>query len=147
MWFLAAATAVLAVGCGTGASHGSGPASVITEAPRPATASATATAGGLTVTLTAAPSRATHGGNVAFTATAHETHAPGALGYQLSYGDGATDQNAVAQFCRAEPAGPTSETWPTKHAYRASGTYTVVVTVRANCTSDRATASLSITVT
>lgn len=49
---------------------------------------ATAPSEGLTVTLTALPMRANTGSLVKFNLTAYAPHAPGALGYQLRYGDG-----------------------------------------------------------
>jgi len=82
---------------------------------------------------------------VQFTVKARESQAPGALGYQLDYGDGTSDRNVVAQFCRAEPAPADEETWQLSHRYSSAGRYTATVTVSANCTSDRATTTLNLT--
>ena len=102
--------------------------------------------GGLTVTVTASPSPSARGAPVQFELTATETQPQGAFGYQIAYGDGATDQNAVPQFCVAGSGSPQTQRWELTHAYAASGTFNVSVTVSANCTSDRATATLSVTI-
>jgi PKD repeat protein len=78
--------------------------------------------------------------------SADESHAPGALTYQISYGDDSTDQNTAPTVCQSGPGQPSSQTWQHSHAYASSGTYTVEVTVQANCTSDRATATLMVTI-
>jgi len=89
------------------------------------------------VTLTVSP-------GPAFTVTADESNAPGALAYQIAYGDGTTDQNAVPQHCVAGAGSPQSQTWHFTHQYAAPGTYHVSATVSATCTPDRATASLDV---
>jgi hypothetical protein len=99
------------------------------------------------VTVTAVPSPAAHGATVQFNLTATETQPQGAFGYQIAYGDGATDQNAVPQFCVAGSGPPQTQHWQLAHTYAASGTFNVSVTVSANCTPDRATATLPMTVT
>lgn len=78
--------------------------------------------------------------------SADESHAPGALSYQIAYGDGSTDQNVAPTYCQSGPGAPASQTWQLSHAYDHSGSYTVSVTVQANCTSDRATTSVTITI-
>ncbi|HVA05691.1 MAG TPA: hypothetical protein VNG12_03010 [Acidimicrobiales bacterium] len=77
-----------------------------------------------------------------FTITATETHAPGELHYQLTYGDGSQDANVTNSLCTQGPGGPLSQTWTLTHQYAAAGTYTVVLNVGANCTPDKATATL-----
>jgi hypothetical protein len=81
---------------------------------------------------------------VTFTLTATESHAPGALGYVITYGDGTSDSNPVPQFCVAGPGPPSSQTWTLIHRYTAGGTYTVTATVSVNCSPDKATATLTV---
>jgi len=146
-----AATAVLAAcasllaACATSAAPHNAPTST-TAASASSTSSSSSSSGGLTVTLTATPSSTTPGTAVAFSLKAYESHAIGALGYRIAYGDGATDQNPVPQFCRAGPGQPASQTWQLSHAYAKPGTYTVTATVTANCTTDRGSATVTVAV-
>jgi hypothetical protein len=78
--------------------------------------------------------------------SADESHAPGALTYQIYYGDGATDQNTAPTVCQGGPGPAANETWQLFHTYSQSGTYTVTVTVLANCTSDRTTNTVTVTI-
>ena len=110
------------------------------------TASATATSGGLTVTLSATPASAPVGTSVQFTIKASESHAPGALVYQLQYGDGSSDQNTAPTTCRGGAASPAQQTWQLSHRYAKKGTFFARVTVKANCTPDQATATVTVTV-
>ncbi len=77
---------------------------------------------------------------------AGEIHAAGAVTYQISYGDDSTDQNTAPTVYQSGPGQPPSQTRQLSHAYASSGTYTVEVTVQADCTSDRATATLTVTI-
>jgi hypothetical protein len=81
---------------------------------------------------------------VTFTLKATESQAPGALRYQIAYGDGATDANAAPMYCTAWPGRPASQAWSLAHRYSAPGTYTVTATVGVNCSPDRATATLTV---
>ncbi|HXZ62505.1 MAG TPA: hypothetical protein VEG62_07165 [Acidimicrobiales bacterium] len=124
-----------------------------TEMPRGASPSTTAasttsssSSSGLTVTLTAAPSSTTPGSAVVFLLSAHESDALGAFGYHIAYGDGATDENPVPQWCRAAPGQPASQTWRLVHSYAKPGTYTVTASVAVNCTTDRGSATVTVTV-
>jgi hypothetical protein len=110
-----------------------------------ATATATASSGGLTVTLTVTPARKGTDLTAEFKLSAHERDAPGALTYRLAYGDATTDQNTTPTICRSSPRFPAQETWHLTHRYAAAGTYVSSVTVSANCTSDRATATATLT--
>lgn len=107
----------------------------------------TASSGGLSVSLTAAPSRATVGEVVVFTVRAADRHATGALAYRIAYGDGSIGQILVPQFCIAAPGKPATSTWRLRHRYAAAGVYNVSVTVRVNCTTGQATARLRLPVT
>jgi hypothetical protein len=79
--------------------------------------------------------------------SARESQPRGAFGYELSYGDGTTDQNAAPQFCTAGSTPPQSQTWQFSHRYAAPGAYRISALVTANCTPDRATASATATIT
>ena len=105
-----------------------------------------ASSGGLRVTLTAASARPAVGVDVVFVVRATERRAPGALAMQLVYGDGATEENAVPDLCRGGATSGKHATWRLSHRYSTRRTYTAAVTVSANCTPDRATAAVSISV-
>lgn len=68
------------------------------------------------------------------------------LSYDVAYGDGATDQNEVPEFCRAGPGQPVSQTWQLSHRYGQPRTYSVAATIQAGCTSDRGTATVTVTI-
>jgi hypothetical protein len=108
-------------------------------------ATGTATAGGLTVTVSVSPPHAAPGQAVQFVVSARDAVAHGVLGYQLSFGDGTSTHNVTPLLCTATTS-PAAETWSLTHAYAASGTFTADATVSANCTPDRATASVGVTV-
>jgi PKD repeat protein len=84
---------------------------------------------------------------VTFTIVASAANAPGALHYDVEYGDGSNDADAVPQYCVASPGPPASETWTLSHRYAAPGTYTVSVTVAVNCSAQSATATLTVSPT
>jgi PKD repeat protein len=109
-----------------------------------ATATATGAYGGLTIALMADPSHGPASTPVMFTLKATESQAPGALRYQIAYGDGATDANAAPMYCTAGPGRAASQAWSLAHRYSAPGTYTVTATVGVNCSPDRATATLTV---
>jgi hypothetical protein len=81
---------------------------------------------------------------VTFSIVAHEAHAPGQLHYTIAYGDGSSDANVTDELCSQPPGPPASDTWSLTHRYEAPGDYTVVLTVAVNCSSDKATASLTV---
>jgi len=83
---------------------------------------------------------------VDFTINATESHAPGALAYQVAFGDGATDQNNTPTYCSSGPGPAAGDTWQLAHVYAKKGRYQASATVRANCTSDRVTVQVVITV-
>ncbi len=108
---------------------------------------ATARSGGLAVTLTATPGRAKTGSPVEFNLNAYAPHAPGAIGYQLRYGDGtSTAQNIVPLICVAGRNTPTRQTWHLTHRYKAAGRYRVSVSVYVNCTSEHAMATVAVSI-
>jgi hypothetical protein len=108
---------------------------------------ATTRSGSLAITLTATPMRAKTHSPIEFNLTAYAPHAPGALGYQLRYGDGTSTESVTPQFCVAGRGAPTRETWHLSHRYRAAGRYRVSASVYVNCTSDHATATVGVDVT
>lgn len=102
---------------------------------------------GLVVTLTVRPAVGRVGAAVEIELAAGTAHAPGAIGYLLRYGDGATSgSGAVPQFCLAGPTPPAHRVWRTGHSYRAPGRYVVSASVYINCTRSRATAVAAIVV-
>jgi hypothetical protein len=123
-------------------------APVLRGAKREATSSSgAAPSGGLVVTLTATTMQAKIGSPVQFNLTAYAPHAPGAIGYQLLYGDGtSTAQNTVPLICVAGRNTPTRQTWRLAHRYKAAGRYRVSVSVYVNCTSDHATSTIAVDV-
>ncbi len=158
VWLVwSASVAVLAAGCG-GSGVSPVPPTSLMSAPPPRSStspgftattapnSTSASSGGLDVTVTASPSHGAAGTLVDLTVRARETHAPGALTYQISYGDGSTDQNTAPAMCRGGTAPPASQSWQRTHRYGQVGTYTVAATVQANCTPDRATATVMVTI-
>ena len=109
-------------------------------------AEASGMSGGLRVDVSASPANSTTTDPVAFAIHATEERAPGALAYQIQYGDGSTDENLTPSSCRGGPVGPAEETWNTSHQYANAGMYSVTVTASAGCTSDRATATVVVSV-
>lgn len=96
--------------------------------------------------MTLSTSKAAAGATVGFRVSARETQARGALGYRVSYGDGTSDQNVVPLICIAGAGLVQSQVWPLSHHYASPGAFRVTATVTANCTADRATASVPVTV-
>jgi hypothetical protein len=90
----------LMAGCGASGSTAQAGRSAISGGKERRTASVKAAerSAGLTVMLTATSTHATDS-PVELKLTAYSPYAPGALGYQLSYGDGTSAENAVPQFC------------------------------------------------
>jgi hypothetical protein len=108
---------------------------------------APARSGDLAVMLTATPVRAKTGSPVKFKLTAYAPHAPGAFGYQLRYGDGTSAaQEAVPLICAAGKGAPLRQTWRLVHYYEAAGRYRVSAGVYVNCTSDGATATVTVSI-
>jgi hypothetical protein len=101
--------------------------------------------GGLSVTLTVDPVRGLAGQSVRFILQAKETHAPGALHYAITYGDGGSGSLVTPSVCKAGPGKPASQVWNVPHTYAKAGTYTASVTVGVNCSPDKATASVTLT--
>ncbi len=107
----------------------------------------TARSGGLTATLVISPTAVKPDGVVTIELLARARHAPGAVGYQLRYGDGTgAGSGAVPQFCVAGPGPPAHRVWRLRHRYRAAGRYAVSASVYVNCTRDHATAEAPVRV-
>ncbi len=85
---------------------------------------------------------------IEFNLTAYAPHAPGAFGYRLRYGDGASAaQEAVPLICLAGKGAPMRQAWRLTHRYKAAGRYRVSVSVYVNCTSDHTTATVAVSIT
>jgi hypothetical protein len=144
------ALATLLLGCGGSKDTGRANNAPVRSAPtqEPTSSRATVRSGDLTVTLTATPPAAKAGSPVRFDLTAYASHAPGALGYRLQYGDGTSAaESAVPLFCFAGRGAPMRGTWRLSHRYRTAGRYRVSASVSVNCTSDHATATVTVNVT
>jgi hypothetical protein len=98
----------------------------------------------LTIVLTADPSRGPVSTPVSFTLKASDSSARGALGYQVTYGDGGMDSNVTPALCTAGPGQPESQTWSLTHQYATATSFTVVATVTVNCSPDKASATLTV---
>jgi len=114
---------------------------------KPASVMATKRAGDLIVTLTAASTWTRVGSTVEFEMKANIQHALGAVGYQLRYGDGENAENVVPQFCVAGRGASRQQNWRLFHRYKAAGRYRVSASVYVNCSSDHATATVTVHVT
>ena len=95
--------------------------------------SSTVRADGLVLSLTVKPQPANVGAVVKFDLYLSATHAKGALGYVLQFGDGATSQNPVPMFCLAGLGRAAHETWQLSHRYARSGTFKIVASGYVNC--------------
>lgn len=102
---------------------------------------------GLSVTLTARPTRAAAGFPVEFTLAMADEHANGAFGYEVRFGDGTNRTIAVPQYCLAPPGKPEHASWRFLHRYSRAGKYRVSVLGYVNCTSTRVTTAITVTVT
>ncbi|MGD0810626.1 MAG: hypothetical protein ABSA91_13110 [Acidimicrobiales bacterium] len=158
-WAALAATAAAVVAVG-GASASSASASSATgQAPTensalvPATAepavahrTSTTSLGGLSVTLTVRPWRAERGAAVQVSLSVSDSHATGALGYLLAFGDGSSAAPALPMYCLAGPGRAAHQTWQLSHRYVRAGHYKVMASGFANCGPGRVTATVHIDV-
>jgi hypothetical protein len=105
----------------------------------------TTTLGGLSVTLTVKPWRAQRDAAVQFNLSVTDSHATGALGYLLVFGDGSSTAPAMPMYCLAT-ARAAHQTWKLSHRYLRSGHYKVMASGFANCGAGRVTATVNIEV-
>ncbi len=137
--------AALAVGVATSGCEASSP---MASKRAPVGGRSTAYSGGLTIALAATPTRTESGSPVRFTASAYERRAAGAVGYRLAYGDGVdAESGPTPLYCIAGTAPAVHRMWSFSHRYRASGRYRALLNVYVNCTRDRTTAAIVVTVT
>jgi len=106
----------------------------------------TASLGGLSVTLTVRPWRAQRGSAVHFELSVSDSHATGALGYLLEFGDGPSAEPVLPMYCLAGAGRPAHQTWQLSHRYLRPGHYKVMASGFANCGSGRVTATVNIQV-
>ena len=66
------------------------------------------------------------------------------MGFGLAWG--VRFPPATRHTCQSGSGQAASQTWQLSQAYGRPGTYTVAVTVQANCTLDRATATVTVTI-
>ena len=117
-----------------------------TVAPAEGHRTSTTSFGGLSVTLTVRPWRADRGAAVQFNLSVSDSHATGALGYLLVFGDGSSTAPAMPMYCLAGGGRPAHQTWQLSHRYLRSGHYKVMASGFANCGSGRDTASVNLDV-
>jgi hypothetical protein len=102
---------------------------------------------GLRISLKISPRRVAPGVTVVYEVHLTASHAVGALGYRMSFGDGASRANPIPQYCLQAPGRAASADWTIRHHYAKAGTYKVVVTGFVNCTAARAVARAVVVVT
>jgi|GEM_PF-3400736 len=136
--------AAFAAVCLTVASVSGSAGSVGAARPERAVAAATGT-DGVTVRVVAVPKSPKPGTAVRFSVEGRAPHARGALGYEVSYGDGSAARRATPQFCLSAPHGARGR-WTLSHRYRRRGRFTVDVTVRAGCSAGAASVELRLSV-
>ena len=102
---------------------------------------------GLRISLKVSPERVAPGAVVAIRLRLDASHAVGALGYQLNFGDGTIRANPIPMYCLAGAGVAAHETWRFDHRYGKVGVYHVSVTGFVNCSSARAVARATVVVT
>jgi hypothetical protein len=102
--------------------------------------------GGLSITLTVKPWQVERGAAVQFKLSVTDSHATGALGYLLMFGDGSSTAPALPMYCLAGPGRPAHQSWQLSHRYVKSGHYKVMASGFANCGAGRVTATVNIDV-
>ena len=117
-----------------------------TATPAEGQRTSTTSLGGLSVTLTVKPWRADRGAAVRFNLSVSDSHATGALGYLVEFGDGSSAAPALPMYCLAGGGRPAHQTWQLSHRYLRSGHYKVMASGFANCGSGRVTAAVNIDV-
>lgn len=117
-----------------------------TTAPTEGHRTSTTSLDGLSVTLTVKPWKADRGAAVQFDLIVTDSHATGALGYLLVFGDGSSVAPAVPMYCLAGPGRPENQAWKLTHRYVHAGHYKVMASGFANCGSGRVTAMVNIDV-
>src|SRR5271170_2236774 len=88
-----------------------------TAAPAEGHRTSTTSLGGLSVTLTVRPWRADRGAAVQLSLSVSDSHATGALGYLLEFGDGSSAAPAMPMYCLAGGGRPAHQTWQLSHRY------------------------------
>lgn len=102
---------------------------------------AAAVSGGLVVSVRATESATS--GTVRVVVVATAAHARGAIGYDISYGDGTSARDVLPQFCLAGHGGTRHARWRFTHHY-APGTYEMTVTMHVTCAPGHVTTRLTL---
>ena len=92
------------------------------------------------------PWKADRGAALQFHLSVTDSHATGALGYLLVFGDGSSAAPALPMYCLAGPGRPAHQAWQLSHRYVHAGHYKVMASGFANCGSGRVTATVNIDV-
>lgn len=102
---------------------------------------------GLRISLKVVPERVAAGGSVVIDLHLAASHATGALGYWVYFGDGTGRANPIPLYCLAGQGRPASGSWRFNHRYERAGTYKVAATGYVNCTMAQVVAKATIVVT
>ncbi|HXR21689.1 MAG TPA: hypothetical protein VN786_03950 [Acidimicrobiales bacterium] len=153
-WAALAATVAAVVAMSAATTSSATPSKVLeatafvpgTATPAEGHRTSTTSLGGLSVTLTVKPWRAGRGAAVQFNLSVSDSHATGALGYLVEFGDGSSAAPAMPMYCLAGGGRPAHESWQLSHRYVRSGHYKVMASGFANCGSGRVTATVNIDV-
>jgi hypothetical protein len=92
------------------------------------------------------PWRASRATAFHFDLSVTDSHATGALGYLLVFGDGSSAAPVMPMYCLAGPGRAEHQTWQLSHRYLKAGHYKVMASGFANCGSGRVTATVNIDV-
>ncbi len=141
VWLLGAALVSTAAGPFEPSMHLAAAAS-----PDRSTRSVSGHSGPTSVRLTVEPAQGRTSAVLGFAISVTVRAPQGALAYQLAFGDGTVSDPAVPLVCLRTPRPTGSRTWLVHHRYRHPGTYRVVVTAWAECTTGRASAAATVTV-
>jgi hypothetical protein len=111
----------------------------------PSHRTSTTSLGGLSVTLTVRPWRAAKGAVVHFEVSVSDSHANGALGYIVEFGDGSSAAPVMPMYCLAVSR-PAHQSWQLSHRYLRAGNFKATASGFSNCGSGRVRAIVNVQV-